>query len=166
MKHIFIRHPKLEAMQGICYGALDIQVPKKNILQHADALKKVIPSLPIITSPLQRCSGLAKALASNAKQDVRLLEMNFGQWQGKAWNEIDRDQLEQWANDVTKFQPPNGESFSDVIARVSEILHTLTQPHILITHAGVIRAAYFLLGGLDVMDAASIDVPYVMPIHL
>jgi alpha-ribazole phosphatase len=165
MKHIFIRHPKLEGMQGICYGALDVQVPEKIILHHAEALKKMLPSLPIISSPLQRCLSLANALASNAKQDVRLLEMNFGQWQGKAWDDIDRVQLDRWANNVTDFHPPNGENFMDVIHRVSEILHDLSEPHIVITHAGVIRAAHFLLGGLDIMEAASVDVPYTTPIH-
>jgi alpha-ribazole phosphatase len=166
MKHIFIRHPKLEDMQGICYGALDVLVPETVTFQHAERLKKTLPSLPIISSPLQRCLALASALSVDAKQDARLLEMNFGAWQGSAWNDIERSQLDLWANSVTHFHPPNGENFMDVINRLSEFLNDLNEPHILITHAGVIRAAHFLLGGVDVMDAASVDVPYVTPIHL
>jgi alpha-ribazole phosphatase len=165
MKHIFIRHPKLQGMQGICYGALDVVVPETVILQNAETLKETLPPLPIISSPLQRCLALAKSLSANARQDTRLLEMNFGAWQGKAWDDIDRVQLERWANDVTKFHPPKGENFIEVISRVSEFLHDASEPHIFITHAGVIRAAHFLLGGLDVMDAASVDVPYVTPIY-
>jgi alpha-ribazole phosphatase len=166
MKHIFIRHSRLDDMQGICYGALDVAVADHIIKQHAKELKNVLPpALPIISSPLQRCLALAQAIDSNTKQDPRLLEMNFGDWQGKAWDHINRVQLEQWANNVTKFHPSNGENFIDVITRLSEFLHDLNEPHILITHAGVIRAAHFLLGGVDVMDAASVEVPYVTPVY-
>jgi alpha-ribazole phosphatase len=166
MKHIFIRHSRLEDMQGICYGALDVQVPEQIILQDATALKKILPALPIVSSPLQRCAALANALTVNAEQDVRLLEMNFGAWQGKAWNDIDRVLLDRWANKVTQFRAPNGENFMDVIDRVSEFLHDVSKPHIVVTHAGVIRAAHFLLGGLEVEDAASLEVPHLRPIPL
>lgn len=164
MKHIFIRHPRLEGMQGICYGAQDVIVPDEVIMRHAEELKKTLPVLPIISSPLQRCLSLANALGANVKPNALLLEMNFGTWQGKHWNDIDRVQLDRWANDVTHFHPPNGENFMAVINRVREFLHGLDAPHILVTHAGVIRAAHFLLGSLDATEAASADVPYVTPI--
>jgi alpha-ribazole phosphatase len=166
MKHVFIRHPPLPGMQGICYGALDVQLADAVVFQHADALKKALPLLPVISSPLQRCLALAQAIDINAKQDSRLIEMNFGDWQGLEWDSIDRRTLDTWANDVTRFRAPKGENFIDVVNRLTEFLHELTQPHILITHAGVIRAAYFMLGGADVLEAASMDIPYATPIHL
>lgn len=166
MKHIFIRHPSLADMQGICYGALDIQIADAVVLQYADKLKKELPLLPVISSPLQRCLSFAKAIDTNAKQHAHLIEMNFGDWQGQSWDCIDRLALDAWAIDVTKFRAPNGENFIDVISRVSEFLHHLSEPHILITHAGVIRAAHFLLGDVDVTDAASINIPYAIPICL
>jgi alpha-ribazole phosphatase len=163
----FYSTPKVGRHEGyLLWRVLDIAVPEKSIIQHAEILRQTLPTLPIISSPLQRCLGLANALSANAKQDVRLLEMNFGQWQGKVWNDIDRALLDLWANDVTQFRVPGGESFMDVIDRVSEFLHGVDEPHIFITHAGVIRAAHSLLGGLDVMDAASVDVPYVTPITM
>jgi alpha-ribazole phosphatase len=167
MKHIFIRHPPLTGMQGICYGTLDIKVSQDMILQHAKTLKQQLPTdFPMISSPLQRCYDLARSMNSNLAQDQRLIEMHFGHWQGQAWSAIDRGQLDDWAKDVAHYRAPNGESFTDVIARLSRFLDTLDTPHILITHAGVIRAAHFLLGGLGMADAAVIDVPYVTPIYL
>jgi alpha-ribazole phosphatase len=166
MKHIFIRHPPLANMQGICYGALDVQIADALVLYCADKLKKELPLLPVISSPLQRCFSLAQALDVNAKQDTRLIEMNLGDWQGQPWGSIDRLALDAWAKDVTKFRAPNGENFIDVITRLSGFLHQLEEPHIIVTHAGVIRAAHYVLGGVDVIEAASMDVPYTTPITL
>lgn len=164
MKHIFIRHAPLADMQGICYGALDVEIKDAVVLQYADALKKQLPFLPVISSPLQRCFSLAQALDVNAKQDARLIEMNFGDWQGQQWDLIDRLALDAWVKDVTKFRAPNGENFIDVITRLSDFLHQLKVPHILVTHAGVIRAAYCLLGAVPIEQAAAIEIPYATPI--
>jgi alpha-ribazole phosphatase len=167
MKHIFIRHPPLLDMQGICYGTLDINVSQDIMLQHAQALKQQLSlDLPMISSPLQRCYDLARSLNSSFTQDQRLIEMHFGHWQGQAWSAIDRAELDDWAKDIAHYRAPNGENFMDVIARLSNMLDELKTPHILITHAGVIRAAHFLLGDVSVEDAAAIDVPYVTPIYL
>ena len=164
IKHIFIRHPPLADMQGICYGALDIEINDAVVLQYADALKKQLPFLPVISSPLQRCFSLAQALDVNAKQDARLIEMNFGDWQGQHWDSIDRLALDAWAKDVTKFRAPNGENFIDVITRLNVFFNQLEVPHILITHAGVIRAAHYLLGAVPIEQAAAIGIPYAAPI--
>lgn len=164
MKHIFIRHPPLVDMQGICYGALDVQIADAVILHYADKLKKELPLLPVISSPLQRCCALAQAIDINAKKDERLIEMNFGDWQGRPWDSIDRLALDAWAKDVTKFRTPNGENFIDVIDRLNVFLNQLEVPHILITHAGVIRAAHYLLGAAPIEQAAAIEIPYAAPI--
>ncbi len=164
MKHIFIRHPPLAGMQGICYGALDVQIADVVVLQYADKLKQELPLRPVISSPLQRCFALAQAIDIKANPDARLIEMNFGDWQGRSWDFIDRRALEAWAKDVTKFRAPNGENFIDVINRLSDFLHQLEVPHILVTHAGVIRAAHYLLGAVPIEQAAAIEIPYAAPI--
>ncbi len=164
MKHIFIRHPPLLDMQGICYGALDAQIADTVVLQYAYKLKEELPLLPVISSPLQRCFAIAQAIDINAKQDARLIEMNFGDWQGQPWDSIDRFALDAWAKEVTKFRAPNGENFIDVITRLSAFLHQLEVPHILVTHAGVIRAAHYLLGDIPIEQAAAMEIPYATPV--
>lgn len=161
MKHIFIRHPPIPDMQGICYGSLDIRVSLQEIERHAQQLKSTLPTLPVFSSPLQRCFDLAKSIDPGAKHDRRLLEMNFGHWQGKAWNTIARSELDCWAQDVANYRAPGGENFNDVVLRFSNFLNELEQPHILVTHAGVIRAAHYVLGGRSQLEAAAIEVPYV-----
>jgi alpha-ribazole phosphatase len=164
MKHVFIRHPPLPGMQGICYGTLDVKITQAIVLQNADTLKKALPFLPVISSPLQRCFSLAQAISLDTKKDIRLIEMNFGDWQGRKWDSIDRPALDAWARDVTKFRAPNGENFIDVVNRLAEFLHELTQPHIVVTHAGVIRAGHYLSGAMPIEQAAALEIPYGVPI--
>ena len=164
MKHTFIRHPPLPGKQGICYGALDIAISEASVISHAVSLKPLLHTHKVISSPLQRCFYLAKSIDASATKDARLIEMSFGDWQGQGWDSIDRHELDAWAQDIANYRAPHGESFMDVIARLNGFLADLNEPHILITHAGVIRAAHYLLGGLSLSEAASQDVPHVTPI--
>jgi alpha-ribazole phosphatase len=187
--HVFLRHPPLPQAQGLCYGRLDLPLPSATFDAvaahlHAQSSATSISSihtseidlrrLPIISSPAQRCLGLARAwhrLNINAQVDkpapridLRLLEMHFGAWEGRTWPSISRDDLDRWAADVVHFLPPDGESFADVIVRVHDLLSELHTPHLIVAHGGVIRAAWHLLGGYRAEIAASMTVAYAEPI--
>lgn len=159
-------------MQGRCYGRLDVALPAETFVAAATSLRGRVPdhalwSLPIVSSPALRCHALALACAEDARAvitDARLLEMDFGDWEGVAWSDIPRVDLDRWAGDVTGFHPPGGESFQDLVARVAETLATLRVPHLVVAHAGVVRAATHLLGGKPLIEAASVDVPYLTPL--
>ncbi len=50
-------------------------------------------------------------------------EMNFGEWEGKTFNEISGDYgdiAEKWFNNATEVHPPGGESLQDMSKRVLE----------------------------------------------
>jgi alpha-ribazole phosphatase len=163
--HIFIRHPPLHDVAGRCYGRLDLRVDAGDIAAAAATLP-ALPALPILSSPAQRCLDLARAIAGPrpVAMDDRLQEMDFGDWEGQSWSALPRDDLDRWAADVAGFRPPGGECFHDVLARLHEALGTLRAPHLIVTHAGVIRAAQHALGGLPLLDAAAWPVPYCTPI--
>lgn len=184
--HIFIRHPPLPTMQGRCYGRTDTDLPASALAAAASDLHPQLPHWPIVSSPLLRCIGLAHALVSLDRAsptglgvghgahaastrslhiDARLVELDFGRWEDRPWSAIPRADLDAWAGDVTGFRPPDGESFDDVIARVRNTLHALATPHIVVTHAGVIRAAMHLVRGDTPATAAAIEIPYVSVIH-
>jgi alpha-ribazole phosphatase len=170
--HVFLRHPPLPQMRGRCYGRLDIALSAETFASAAatlrtDAADPPLWSLPLISSPAQRCRGLAQACADGRgfATDARLLEMDFGDWEGQPWADIPRDALDRWAGDVAGFRPPGGESFSDLIARVAAALDALQGPHLIVAHAGVVRAAAHLLGAVPREDAAAIDVPCLQPIR-
>ena len=134
-----IRHPQPLIEAGICYGRLDI--PAENVAACAASLKLLLPGeIAVWSSPLQRCRALAKALHTQPLFDARLMEMNFGTWEGRPWNTIPRDELDAWAADVEGYAPPGGESAASIRQRAVAFVEEQNVPEIaLVTHAGVIR---------------------------
>jgi alpha-ribazole phosphatase len=102
----------------------------------------------IITSPLRRCRLLAEAIGAarglTVETDPRLAEMDFGDWEGQPWSDIPRAGLDEWAADFLHARPHGGESVAQLQARVLAALagyRARPGHHLLVTHAGVIKAA-------------------------
>jgi alpha-ribazole phosphatase len=173
LKHVFLRHPPIPQAKGVCYGRTDYALPAA---VHADCAARLhrahpeLAALPIVCSPALRCRDLALALALHGDteralhSDLRLLEMDFGDWEGQRWSALPRALLDAWAADVPGFAPPGGESFGMLIDRVNAALAALRTPHLIVAHAGVIRAAAHLLGGLPREIAAQREVAYLEPV--
>jgi alpha-ribazole phosphatase len=134
-----IRHPKPLVRPGICYGRLDISA--ENFEAVAEGLRANLPSgLPLWSSPLQRCRKLAELLNPNLTVDDRLMEMDFGVWEGRSWDDIPRPELDAWAADVAGYAPPGGESPFALQQRALDFVAALkVQEAVIVTHAGVIR---------------------------
>lgn len=173
--HVFVRHPPLPQMRGTCYGRLDAMPEAQAFVDAAAALAAQLPDRPLACSPSLRCRRLAEALHADAlargrsprppRVDARLRELDFGDWEGQRWDAIPRAALEAWSADVAGFAPPGGESFDSLVDRVREALGALDGPHVVVTHAGVIRAAH-RLAGWTVDAAAALAVPHLQPIAL
>ena len=139
--------PAIES--GICYGQLDVPLPEGYVAQHL-AVKDALKDITVVyTSPLQRCRLMAASLSPSPIVDDRLMELHFGEWEGKAWNTIDRKLLDTWGDNYIIKGPPGGESLSMLVARLSTFLNDLQhQNHkkaVIVSHAGIIRAAMHLL---------------------
>jgi alpha-ribazole phosphatase len=134
-----IRHPRPAIAEGVCYGRLDI--PAENPVVAAARLRDHLPpGVPLWSSPLQRCRALASELHAQPAFDERLVEMDFGIWEGQPWDAIPRIQLDAWAADVADFAPPGGESPQAVLKRALAFVAGLQVPEaIVVTHGGVIR---------------------------
>jgi len=90
---------------------------------------------------------LAEALDPQIRIDERLREINFGDWEGQPWDEIDRAAIDRWAADVLHFVPPGGESVASLQQRVIDfataLSATLDAPRVaIVSHAGVMRALF------------------------
>jgi alpha-ribazole phosphatase len=152
----------------VCYGALDIPAEAQATHQAATALAAALPSnVDIWTSPLQRCEQLAQSLCAlrsdlTYKTDARLVEMNFGQWEGVPWADIPRAALDAWTADFGNHRFGGVESANEVLSRVAAAWRD-TQSHcttsnrgaVWITHAGVIRAHTLLAQGVTQVSDAS-----------
>lgn len=140
MQVYLIRHPRPLAMDGRCYGQLDIEAEAP-----APAARRLRGWLPdevaVLASPLQRTRALACALHNAPLFDGRLMEMNFGDWEGRLWDDIARQEIDAWAADVFDHAPPGGESLRQMQARALDCVQALATPRVaLVTHAGVMRA--------------------------
>lgn len=146
MEVYLIRHTETVCEKGICYGQADviIQEPFEHLFRE---IKDQLPSeeMKVISSPLKRCTVLADFISNGKKEeDNRLMEMHFGTWELKNWNDIPQEELNPWMEDFVSFQVPNGESFEILYERVLSFIEDLKkQQHkkvVIVTHAGVIRS--------------------------
>jgi probable phosphoglycerate mutase len=114
----------------------------------------------VYSSPLERALETAEAIARAAnlevKQNAAFNEVDFGDWSGKSFAELERD--ERWRRfntqrSVTKV--PGGESFLDMQARVVAELDRLSAQHrektvVIVSHADVIKAAVGYVSGTPI----------------
>jgi probable phosphoglycerate mutase len=110
----------------------------------------------VLSSPLRRARDTAALLTGRTPIiDDRLIEMDWGPWQGRRLAELRaRAPALVAANEARglDFRPPGGESPREVCARLQALLAELAadpQPVVAVCHKGVIRAALVLATGWD-----------------
>lgn len=149
---ILLRHTAPAVAPGTCYGRLDL-APGPNFEAEAAAVIAGLPSVArLICSPLWRCRALAERIGAArglpVEVDPRLIEIDFGAWEGLAWDAVPRDELDAWAADFHHARPHGGESVAMFTARVAEFLAAqgAARDWLAVTHAGIMRAALHLMG--------------------
>ena len=157
-----VRHARPLIAAGICYGVMDVQADAAETEQAARALAAALPMGAVLrVSLLTRCQQMARALCAlrtdlQARTDPRLREMDFGCWEGVAWDAIPRAALQAWTDDFGKHRFGGAESSNEVLARVARVWDEDQGEHdtVWITHAGVARAAHLLADGVRVLRRA------------
>ncbi|GAC1525300.1 MAG: alpha-ribazole phosphatase [Ramlibacter sp.] len=156
MKLWLVRHAQPLVEPGVCYGALDLTANLAATQEAAAALAARLPvDVPVLCSPLKRCTQLASALNGlrpdlRWRVDARLREMNFGCWEGLRWSEIAQEEFVPWMADFHAYRFGGSESVGELMDRVAQALSEVSQDEdrVWITHAGVIRAATLLTRGI------------------
>lgn len=146
MEIYLVRHIEPDFEKGVCYGQLDVPIPSNYKEQH----DKILVNLPqdihvVFSSPLTRCKLLSEQISDKVIFDSRLKEVNFGDWEGKKWDDINQVELNNWMENYINVAPPNGESLTDLVNRFSGFVTNLKKQNskkvIIVTHAGIIRSA-------------------------
>lgn len=119
----------------------------------------------IVASDLGRAVRAAEAIGNlrslPVTVDPRWRELGFGEWDGRASDELDRQALDRFWDDPDAFPPPGGERWSSLLARVEAALGDLPSgPVLVVTHGGAMRAALSVLCGLDYRHGWLFDLPY------
>ncbi len=148
MAVILLRHTRPAVAEGTCYGRTDLPLAPCFAAEAARLTATLPPLAHVVTSPLSRCHRLAAAIATARDlplaTDSRLIEMDFGRWEGLPWDAIPRPELDAWAEDLLHASPHGGETVADLAARTHAALADLARgprPALAVTHAGVIKAA-------------------------
>ena len=134
MDLILLRHTRVAAAPGTCYGQLDLPLllpadpPFDDVARRLDALcTELGPVQRIVSSPLQRAARLAADLAARRglgwTTDPRWMDLNFCDCEGRRWSEITREQSDPWAADYHHRAPPGGETHAQLQARVFAAAH-------------------------------------------
>jgi len=137
-------------------------------------LAELIPdpaAFDFVASPLQRTRAtmeLARAamrLDPKAyRTDARLMEVNFGDWQGFTIAELERREpgsTKDRGPDKWDFVPPgeHAESYEMLLERVRPFFEGIARPTVCVTHGGVIRSLFRMVEKLPKAEAARVDTP-------
>lgn len=108
-----------------------------------------------LASPLLRACETALLLGVAAEPEPALIEMDYGDWEGRTLAEVRAEDPDGAAANEARgldFRPPGGESPRDVQARLVSLGQRLQadgRDTAAVTHKGVIRAALALATGWD-----------------
>ena len=169
-----IRHTETNVSKSTIYGASDVGLSPnfktewlnlKHKLSLLNASKKII-----ISSPLSRCTQLATELSAFLstpfETDDRLKELNFGDWEGQNWGNIDPETLDNWMKDYVNIAPPNGETYQQLANRCGDFLTETKEkldPSVslfVIAHGGSIRTFLHLTMGIPLEKTFDFTVDY------
>ena len=168
MKLLLIRHTSVGVPPGTCYGQTDVPLAP-TFPQEAEVVKNQLKNFhfdKVFSSPLSRCVKLAEFCGyPDAEKDARLLELNFGEWEMKAFDEINDPVLAEWFEDYINVRPPGGESVMMQQHRFLNFIDDLKKDTsldtvALFTHGGILINALVALTGKSFTEVYSSIPPY------
>ncbi len=168
---LLIRHAEPdEDARGRCYGRLDVGLSPTGLASAERLAERLRPVAldAVYVSPRLRAVQTATALGASRTVDDRLRELDFGQLEGRTYDEIEREQPEffqSWMETPTLVRFPGGESYAELRERVSAAVDDIVAANddrtvALVSHGGVIRAALAATLGLPDERAFALDVGY------
>lgn len=144
------RHPRAIGASGRCIGQTDLPVDARKARRLAHRIRAAVRrhGLPreVWVSPLQRSRDVGRVLAGwgwRVHIDARLMELNFGAWDGQPWSQIAWDEVDAWQADLLHHAPGGGESLASLALRVQAFVveaQALGRPRLVVTHGGWLNA--------------------------
>lgn len=141
------RHPRPQGAAGRCIGRTDLPVDARRAKRLAHRIRKLArrQGLPRVvwTSPLRRCAAVGRWLARWGWQhhiDARLLELDFGRWEGRAWADIGWQEVQAWEAHFASHAPGGGESLAAMALRLADWRAALPpSATLVVAHAGAMN---------------------------
>lgn len=168
MEIYLARHTSVDVPRGTAYGQTDVPL-RDTFAEEAEEVKRQLDGRTfdaVYTSPLTRCVRLASYCGyPDAVPDSRLLELDFGEWEMKTWDEIQADpRSAAWWDDWIDTPAPRGESFRQQYARLAGFLQDIQRRGYrrvcLFAHGGILSAARIYTGEIPFREAFRQVLPY------
>lgn len=146
---ILVRHGQTSANAGgLLQGRMDLSLDDEGRVQAMRTgahIRENFPHARVIASPLRRAVDTARAISDEVEIDERFIELDYGQWDGRAMSEVDPAQWAQWRLDPM-FRPPGGESLVELAQRVTPALEQLRSEAqerdvVVVSHVSPIKCA-------------------------
>ena len=176
----FLRHGQTDwNVAGRLQGQTDIPLNETGrrqaranatiLARHLATIGRAAEDFDYIASPLSRARETMELLrrglglaARGYRTDPRLMEVSFGQWEGRTYREIKAAdprtyrvrQADKWS-----YRPPAGESYAMLADRVRAWHEEIDDPSIVVSHGGVSRVLRGILADLPPARTLLLDVP-------
>ena len=166
MRLLFVRHGETDwNLEKRYQGRSDLSLNETGRRQAAEVAEKLLNNSvrSIYSSTLARAKETADIIGERLNlpvyEDERLVELDFGRWEGLTFTEIYdayRQEFSDWYESPFHVTTPDGESLSQLLNRVLPAVQALNQRHsghpsdtvVIVTHGAVIKAllAHFTPG--------------------
>jgi alpha-ribazole phosphatase len=166
MRVYFVRHTTPHIEKGICYGQTDVDIDKHKFEEEFLRLRNYLPDSmeAVFSSPLQRCRKLAEQFSDKLALEEDLMELNFGSWELKNWEDIPSEEMNRWMQDYVRNSVPQGESYEQLYQRTLQFIEKIQnlsyQNVAVFTHAGVLRCLLAWVLGMPLEKAFQLHLNY------
>ncbi len=157
MELIVWRHPRPKGVEGRCIGQVDVPVDRRKAKRLAHRIRQYArrerlferQHAVVWSSPLRRCFDVGRILHGWGwahRVDARLSELNFGGWDGQAWVQIAKSDIDAWCDNFADGQPGGGESVRQLLVRCVDFFNERRPEEncCVIGHAGWMNALRWL----------------------
>ncbi|WKB53954.1 histidine phosphatase family protein [Eleftheria terrae] len=150
------RHPKPRGAQGRCIGRTDLPVDPRKAKRLAHRIRRAARRegwpREVWTSPLQRGAAVGRWLARwgwRHECDARLAELDFGEWDGRHWQDIGAGPVQAWCDDFAALAPGGGEALVQLFDRCLSFLREQEPAavRLVVGHGGWMNAVALLAAG-------------------
>ncbi len=177
VKIYFIRHGQTDWNAEWRYqGQEDIPINEQGraqAMRNGEALKKLLPAIAdaaFVSSPLSRARETMHIVRTTLgldedtyATDDRLLEVNYGDWQGTLAAElpkVDPEGMKSRSRDPFNWRPKGGESYAELMVRAVDWLNNVERDSVVVSHGGVSRVLRGQILGLDEQSIPVLEVPH------
>ncbi|WLQ12284.1 alpha-ribazole phosphatase [Hahella aquimaris] len=145
MELYLIRHTRVAVPKGTLYGQSDVALAD-TFAEEAATIRAQLPAAwdLLYSSPLTRCKTLADWLDPAPDFDDLLMEMSFGDWDGKLLTDLPQKEARDWGDNWLTQRTPGGEGFPDLYQRSEQFVERLVREAkgkvaLVVAHSGLLR---------------------------